>query len=182
MSPPVAVRRGHLAGQFGLLLDPFGRVGQQVVGKLRGHQARAGQGQGDAAGVDGDPAPAPLLGDVGGCAAAACRVEHQIAGVGGHEEATLDDLWVRLHNVDLLRCKTGDYRVCPSIVERICRKVVDEANVVNTVSGDSQAASESQSLDSVPMRFPFARLRKILLAIEFNRVVTCARFSDARRC
>ena len=41
----------HLAGQLGFLLDALGRVGQQVVGVLGGHQAGAGQGQGDAAGV-----------------------------------------------------------------------------------------------------------------------------------
>ena len=68
------------------LPDAFGRVGQEVVGVAGGHEAGAGQGEGDAGGVDGDPAPAPLLGDVGGGAGAAGGVEDQVAGVGGHEE------------------------------------------------------------------------------------------------
>ena len=42
---------GMLAGQLRFLLDALGRVGQQVVGILGGHQAGAGQGQGHAAGV-----------------------------------------------------------------------------------------------------------------------------------
>ena len=50
----------------------------------------------------GDPAPAPLLGDIGGGAAAAGGVEHQVAGVGGHQEAALDDSVIRLNDVDLV--------------------------------------------------------------------------------
>ena len=92
MSSSVLYVGRHLAGEFRFLLDALGRVGQQVVGIFRSHQARASQGQGDAAGVAGDPAPAPLLGDIGGRAAAACRVEHQIAGVGGHQETAFERL------------------------------------------------------------------------------------------
>ena len=104
MSPSVLYVGRHLAGQFRFLLAALGRVGQQVVGILGGHQPRAGQRQGDAAGVDGDPAPAPLLGDVGRRAAAAGRVEDEVAGVGGHEEAALDDLCVA----------SEQRRLCPS--------------------------------------------------------------------
>ena len=70
---------------------------------------------GDAGGVAGDPAPAPLLRDVRRRPRAARRIEHEIAGVGGHQEATLDDLRVRLDNVDAwlseLRCR----RVIPNV-------------------------------------------------------------------
>ena len=45
-----------------------------------------------AARVDRDPPPAPLLGDVRRRPAAARRVEHEIAGVGGHQNAALEDL------------------------------------------------------------------------------------------
>ena len=38
-------------------------VGEQIIGIARAHQPRAGERQRDARGVDGDPAPAPLLGD-----------------------------------------------------------------------------------------------------------------------
>ena len=80
----------HLAGEIRFLLDAFGRVGQQVVGIPGSHEAGARQRQGDAAGVASDPAAAPLLGNVGSRAAAAGGVEHEIAGVGGHEETALD--------------------------------------------------------------------------------------------
>ena len=46
----------------------------------------------DAGGVDGDPAPAPLLGDVGRGAGAAGWVEHKVAGIGGHQDAAFDDV------------------------------------------------------------------------------------------
>jgi len=39
---------------------------QPVMVELRGHQPLPGDGDGDARGVDGDPAPPPLLGDDGG--------------------------------------------------------------------------------------------------------------------
>ena len=67
--------RRQLARQLGVFRDAFGRVGQQVVGKASRHQAGPGQGQRHAAGVDGDPSPAPLLGDVGRCSAAARWVQ-----------------------------------------------------------------------------------------------------------
>ena len=60
-----------LARQFGLLLPSLGRIRQQVVRIAGAHDAGAGQGEGDAGGVDGDPTPPPLLGDVGGGAGTA---------------------------------------------------------------------------------------------------------------
>ena len=62
-------------------------VGQQVVGITCAHDAGAGQCEGDARSVDGDPAAAPLLGDVRGGTRAAGGVEDEIAGVRGHQDA-----------------------------------------------------------------------------------------------
>ena len=76
--------RRRSAENLRFLLVPFGRVGEEVAGELGGHQAGAGQGQGDAAGVEGDPAPPPLLGHIGGRAAASGGIENEIAGVGSH--------------------------------------------------------------------------------------------------
>ena len=42
------------------------------------------QGDGHPGGIAGDPAPAPLLGHIGCGAGAACGVQYQVAGVGGH--------------------------------------------------------------------------------------------------
>ena len=85
-----ALGRGH-ARDFGFLPLSFRAVGEQVVGVTGAHYAGAGEGQRDAGGIDGDPATTPLLGDVGGGARAAGRVKDEVAGVGGHEDAALDD-------------------------------------------------------------------------------------------
>ena len=47
----------------------------------------------------GNPAASPLLGDIGGRAAAARRIENKIAGIGGHQHAARNDLGVRLNNI-----------------------------------------------------------------------------------
>jgi len=96
----LGARRG--AGDLRLLLPALGRVGEEIPGVARAHEAGAGQGERDARGVDGDPAAAPLLRDRGGGARAAGGVEDQVARVGGHEEAALDRLYPALHNVDFL--------------------------------------------------------------------------------
>ena len=70
--------------------NALARMCQLVVVEDGGHQSLLGQRQRHAGGVAGDPAPAPLLGDEGGGAAAAGGVEDQIAGVGGHEDASLE--------------------------------------------------------------------------------------------
>ena len=80
-----------LAGELGFLPLPFGAVREEVEGVAGAHDAGAGQREGDAGGVDGDPAPAPLLGDVGGGAGAAGGVEDEVAGVGSHEYAAFKD-------------------------------------------------------------------------------------------
>ena len=84
--------RGDFADERGFFDLAVAAVGEQVVGIACAHDAGAGQREGDAGGVDGDPAAAPLLGDVRGGAGAAGRVEHQVAGVGGHQDAALDGL------------------------------------------------------------------------------------------
>ena len=63
--------------------------------------------------VDGDPPPAPLLRDVGRRAAAAGRVEDEVAGVGGHQDAALDDLRVGLDDVDLVDRRIRDLQCRP---------------------------------------------------------------------
>ena len=73
---------------------------QRVVVEAGGHQPVLGEGQGDAAGIDGDPAPRPLFGHESRSAAAASGVEHQVAWVGGHQQAALHHFPCRLHRVD----------------------------------------------------------------------------------
>ena len=89
------------AGQLGLALRALRRVRERVVREARAHEASARERERDATRVDGDPASTPLLGHDGRRPAAAGGVEDQVAWVGGHEQAALDDFDVRLHNVDL---------------------------------------------------------------------------------
>lgn len=56
-----------------------------VPGKGGGEDALAREGQGHPACVYRDPAPPPLLGNIGGCARAAGGVQDEVAGIGGHE-------------------------------------------------------------------------------------------------
>jgi hypothetical protein len=62
---------------------------QGVPGVAGGHQPRLGDVQRDTRRVGGDPAAAPLLGDVRGGAGTAGRVENEVAGVGGHQACSV---------------------------------------------------------------------------------------------
>ena len=85
---------------LGFLALPLGAVGQQIPGIARAHDARPRQRERHAGGVDGDPAPAPLLGDVGGGARAAGWVQHEVAGVSGHQDTALDDFCIGLYDIN----------------------------------------------------------------------------------
>ena len=79
--------------------DAFFGVGEIVVVEDGGHEPLFGEGYRNAGGVAGDPAPAPLLGDISGGSGTAGGVEDEVAGVGGHEEAAFDDLLCCLDNI-----------------------------------------------------------------------------------
>lgn len=83
--------RGDLSRHLGLLALAFGAVSQQIPGIARAHDPRAGERQRDARGVHGDPAPPPLLGDIGGGARPTGGIEHEVARIGGHQDAAFDD-------------------------------------------------------------------------------------------
>ena len=91
--------RGSLADERGFFDLAVAAVGKQVVGIASAHDAGAGECEGDAGGIDGDPAAAPLLGDVRGGAGAAGGIEDEVAGIGGHEDAALDDFFCCLNNI-----------------------------------------------------------------------------------
>ena len=95
-------RRGGGAAiiQLRFLGLPFRAVGHEIIGVTRAHDARTRQSQGHARGIDGDPAAAPLLGHIGRGAGTAGGVQHQITGIGGHEDATFDDFRVCLNDIN----------------------------------------------------------------------------------
>ena len=110
------IRRGA-AGDFSLLLLPLLAVGQEVVGVAGAHDAGPRQGQGDAGGVDGNPAAPPLLGHVGRGAGAAGGVQHQVAGVGGHQDAALYDFGTGFHDKTTRFMEASRDCVRPSVVD-----------------------------------------------------------------
>jgi len=91
--------RGNAPPEFRFLLLPLGRIGKEVEGITGTHQASASQGQRDPTRVDGDPAAAPLFGDIGGGARTTGRIQNQITRIGGHEYATPDDTCRSLYNI-----------------------------------------------------------------------------------
>ena len=98
-----------------LLRLPLRAIGQQVVRIARAHNAGAGQRERHPRGVYGDPATAPLLGDISRCARAASRVENEVAGVGGHEYAAFYHLRVGLNHVSLVVGEIAGARIGPDI-------------------------------------------------------------------
>ncbi len=110
----IAVHRhggGNGASDLGFFELAVAAIGEQVIRIACAHETRASESECDAGSIDGDPAAAPLFGDVGGCAGAAGGIEYEVAGVGGHEDATLDNRPARLHDIDLCVCKLD--RVVP---------------------------------------------------------------------
>ena len=92
MSPCVGASDGTELRDLGLLLLSVLAVGEQVIRIAGAHDAGAGQRERDAGSVDGDPAAAPLFGNVGRGAGTAGRIEDKIARIGSHENAAFNDL------------------------------------------------------------------------------------------
>jgi hypothetical protein len=65
-------------------VDAAVRIGQVVPVVAGGHEALACERERDPAGVAGDPAPSPLLGDVRRRPRPARRIEHEVTRIGGH--------------------------------------------------------------------------------------------------
>ena len=84
---------------FGLA---FGAVGEQIVRIASAHNAGASQSQGNARGVNSDPASAPLLGHVCCRPRAACWIENKVAWIGGHQNAAFCDTLICLDNINLI--------------------------------------------------------------------------------
>ena len=96
-------------------LQSFVWVAQRVVIEAGGHQALFGQRNGNARGVAGDPAAAPFFSDVGCSAATARWIKNQVAGVGGHEHATLNDFGLSFYDIALLIGETSSSGIRPNV-------------------------------------------------------------------
>ena len=90
---------GSAVREFGFLALAFRAVDEQIPRVASAHYPRAGEGQGDTGGVDGNPAPTPPLGDIGGSTGTAGWVEYKIARVRGHQETTLNNFFRGLNHI-----------------------------------------------------------------------------------
>jgi hypothetical protein len=143
-----------LPARLDLLPDALGRVGEQEVRVLRGHEARAGEGQRHAARVNRDPPPPPLLGYIRRRPRPARRIEHQVTRVGGHKETALNGLRSRLDDIGLVFSEATRARVWPEVDKRIDREVVDEPHIPQSLAGGHQSPSSYQRLHSGRRRLP----------------------------
>src|SRR5579862_344864 len=119
----------HNAADFLAFLVLLARVDETAGRTARGllelivriggcEQPLARQRERHATGVDRDPSSAPLLGDIGRCAAAACWVDHEIPGIGCHEDAALNDSRSRLHNVEFVVAEAACTYSDPVVIDR----------------------------------------------------------------
>ena len=148
---------------------PIAAVREKVVGIARAHDSSAGQSKRDAGCVDGDPAPTPLLGDIGGCAGAASWVEYKVTGICSHEDATLDDFLRGLDNIYLSR----EPRIFPVISHDCCRKIREISFKANRRSSTLQSTCLPETFHTGNVSFPISPIELTIFKIEFK----CCRFT-----
>jgi hypothetical protein len=107
----VAIGLSVFAFGFGAVVEATGHAavggGEFKEGECRSEKTLAGERKWDARDISGDPATAPLLGDVGRGSRAAGWVEYEVAGVRGHEHAAFDNLRGGLYHVGLFSNKAS---------------------------------------------------------------------------
>ena len=113
-------------------LFPAGRaVREQVIRIARAHYAGASQRQGHAGSVDSDPASPRLFGNVSHGPRATGRVQHKVAGISGHQNATLNYL---RHCLDYVCLLQSVLCVQPNIRHRVTWEVIYEPLVVDILA------------------------------------------------
>ena len=137
----------------GLVVEAHRRVHrvfprQVPPGVGAGEQPLAGHRHRHRGGVDGDPAPPPSLGGVGGDARTAGGIEHQVARVGGHQDAPLDHRrggfdnvalgqWTHCVVPDVVDAPSGDFVLVPfptqGPVRRSCAGALKPAQLGKTI-------------------------------------------------
>ena len=97
-------------------------VGQEIIGEVAADQSCTGKRERDPTGIDRYPASSPLFGDIRSGAGTTGRIQHEISGVGGHQNAALNDERSGFDYVNLISSETGG--VGPNIAETLDRIVV----------------------------------------------------------
>jgi hypothetical protein len=154
----------RLAGQLSI----FGRSGFRILEDeiivLRAHQPRARKRECHARGVYSDPTSTPVFRNGGRRARAAGRIEHEIAGVGGHQDAALDNFFLgRLDDVDFVH-RASRLGVGPKVGYRENWKIPVETKIRYRSTSGLNAARFLQSAHAYLVGLPSCRLRRSYLA------------------
>ena len=158
-------RAGGGANDFRFLELALAGIRQQVIGITRAHDAGAGQGEGHAGGVDRDPAAAPLLGHRRRGAGTAGRIENEIAGVGGHEEAAFNDLGTRLYDIGETSPELNRF---PTVIHRNYWKIIHSSKITQGSARWSCPACQCKMTQSAEVGFECARAGCVGFAIELE--------------
>ncbi len=150
----------HLPGQVGLLALPLGRVGHQVVRILGRHQPRPRERQRDPAGVDRDPAAAPLLRSMSSRPTPACWVQHKVAGVCGHLQAARNDARVSLDDIYALLAKPAGSEVNPGVVDGLVWELVEIDDPAQGPANRMQSRCNADTIHTQRRRLPSVLRRR----------------------
>ena len=137
------------ASNLCFLLLPFGAVCQQVVGIARAHDPRPSERQRNAGGVDRDPTSTPMLGYVGRGPRATGGVQHQVAGVCGHQDAALQDIAGSLYNIYLCLAKASGSHIVPVVRDSNDRVVIAIHAVTDVFSHDTESIRSIQAIEAI---------------------------------
>ena len=91
---------------------------------------------------------------VGGGAGTAGRVEHEVAGVGGHQDAAFNNLRVQFERRKSSFAETADADVVPDVRDRDDWEVVEIAHVAKRLADCDEPICLAQAL-AFPARFVF---------------------------
>jgi len=131
-------------------------VGELVKIEHARHQPLPGERERHAARVARHPTPSPLLRHHRRRPAPARDVQHEVAGVGGHQDAAFDNAVSGLNNVPLFSPKIG-LSVSPHTRDPSDGKIVEVAHEGRAVAFDFNATSFRKSVE------PFKRSLPVLI-------------------
>src|SRR5665213_276497 len=102
-------------------------------------------------------------------AGAACRSENEVAWVGGHHDATFNNLRIGLDHIDRVARTPNSI---PQVAESVERNIVLEADIPNRVAGGYHPPNTQQELHCLPGVAPPTCARGVRLPFPFNGIST----------
>ena len=155
------------------------RICEQVVREFQCGETGAREGNGHPRRVNRDPAPTPFLSHYRGGSPAARWVKDQVAGVTGHEDASLDHLGIALYNVGLVRHEAA-CGVVPRVDHGEWGEVVEGSHVPEGVARSFEPARAAKALDPLFIRLPDATPRTVRSTVELDSEGPRATLPDSR--